>query len=507
MAAKQAEGELCGRDAPSRCVLLWMWWPFLLGHALEWYEYGIFGYLTIFMKDNFFGGSSLATWFGFAMTFVGRPLGGVVLGRIADVAGRRKATLLSMTGMLVATVGQGLLPSYVCCGDAAGALGLYVLMGLRFLQGLSAGGEMSAVAAYVAETAPRRHLAVSMSTLSAIGVFAFLLADGVALLSEELLGQERMVRWGWRLPFLASLGPGLLSLWGRLRLPETEEFLCEQRRLRGFAEAGTKPGAQEAGLSRRAVAEFCTLHGRAALVGFGASAGIGTTFYVGLVWCPAHLKEAGMDPTTAGCIGALGNAVALLTLLLAAHLGDVVGIGYCKLLGFAGGAVLGVPLFAALAANPNSALAGFLCVSLGCGLLGGLQGSAMLLFCAELFPAPVRALGFGLSYNLSVAVFGGLGGVLAEASLRATPLGPGLLLSCTSLLSLASVVAALLLQSRGALRLSHVRGAPLLRTCRSSPRGPAPGAEKAGPGTAAAECEAAGASDGEAAAADEAVAV
>ncbi|CAJ1390923.1 unnamed protein product [Effrenium voratum] len=82
-------------------------WPLLLGNTLEWYEFGIYSYVEKEIAANFFGGSAMGAWLGYAVTFVARPLGGIILGFIGDHCGRKLAVNLSLAGMVFATVGQG----------------------------------------------------------------------------------------------------------------------------------------------------------------------------------------------------------------------------------------------------------------------------------------------------------------------------------------------------------------------------------------------------------------
>lgn len=456
-----------GDDTVSLWTLAKTWWPFLLGHVIEWYDFAVYGYLAHAMQENFFDGSALATWFGFSVTFLARPLGGMALGRMADVLGRRRATLVSITGMLVATVGQGLLPSYRCCGPAAGAAGLYALLVLRLLQGLFAGGELPAIVAYFTETAPRGPLAFATSLSTAAAVMAFLVADGFAALLVQALGDEQMVQWGWRIPYLVPLLPGLISLWGRARLPETEEFLSEQRRMVDLAGGGAPEAVKPrstclaaTGAQLGAVREFVSEYGWNALVGIGGVIGFATTFYVGLVWCPSHLRNEGMDTATSCWVGVAGNLVMIATLLVFAAIGDVVGIAYVKLIGAVYAAVLGFPLFYIVNSMPQSSVAGFLCVSLGFGSAAGIQASVVYLFAAELFPTSQRALGFAMSFNVALGSFGGAGGLVAQATLKLGSAGPGVWISAVSLVSAAILALGFSFHRRGVLKLAHLRPEP-----------------------------------------------
>ncbi|CAK0823595.1 unnamed protein product [Prorocentrum cordatum] len=87
-------------------IMLRWTWPLLLGNTLEWYEFGVYGYVEAEISDNFFGGSQEGGWLGFAVTFVARPVGGFLLGWVADRWSRKLAVNLSLAGMIVATVGQ-----------------------------------------------------------------------------------------------------------------------------------------------------------------------------------------------------------------------------------------------------------------------------------------------------------------------------------------------------------------------------------------------------------------
>eukprot|EP00439_Symbiodinium_sp_Y106_P020549 s2018_g2.t1 len=231
-------------------------WPLLLGNTLEWYEFGVYGYVEREISENFFGGSEDGGWFGFAITFVARPMGGFTLGYIADNIGRKLSVNLSLGGMIVATVGQGLLPGKYFLGGAED-LGLVFLICFRALQGLSAGGEIGAVSSYLVEVSPVKTLGMAVCMISVGSQIAWAFASLlVALLSSSLTDQQ-MLEWGWRIPFLISAIPGAISMWGRNRIPETDTFL----------EIG---GEGATSRSRFGFFELLKEHRLSLLVGFGA---------------------------------------------------------------------------------------------------------------------------------------------------------------------------------------------------------------------------------------------
>eukprot|EP00428_Durinskia_dybowskii_P009543 CAMPEP_0170292944 /NCGR_PEP_ID=MMETSP0116_2-20130129/46570_1 /TAXON_ID=400756 /ORGANISM="Durinskia baltica, Strain CSIRO CS-38" /LENGTH=232 /DNA_ID=CAMNT_0010544443 /DNA_START=87 /DNA_END=781 /DNA_ORIENTATION=+ len=163
------------------------------------------------------------------MTFVLRPVGGVIFGLIADHCGRRVAVVSSMIGMLVATVGQGALPLLRCCGPTAGHFGLGALPVLRAVQGVSAGGEVGPIVTYFAESAPPGAKRLGTSAFVFSAVLAFMVASIFVQVLLSILGPEQLMDWGWRVPYLFSLLPGFVALWGRNRLEETAEFLAAKR--------------------------------------------------------------------------------------------------------------------------------------------------------------------------------------------------------------------------------------------------------------------------------------
>ena len=88
--------------------VLKVYWALLLGNILEWYEFAIYSFLEPYLETQFFHGSAISTWLGFACTFAARPFGGIVLGLLGDLFGRKVSTFLSICGMVIGTVGQGL---------------------------------------------------------------------------------------------------------------------------------------------------------------------------------------------------------------------------------------------------------------------------------------------------------------------------------------------------------------------------------------------------------------
>jgi predicted MFS family arabinose efflux permease len=195
------------------------------GTAFEWYDFFIFGSLTLVISKTFFSGlSDTAGYFAalalFGAGFAFRPIGALVFGRLGDQLGRKGAFLVTVAMMGGATFAIGLLPSYA----SAGAWAPISLIALRIIQGFALGGEYGGAAIYVAEHAPsdRRGWMTSwVQTSAAFGLFGAL---AVIWLTRKLAGEAAFAAWGWRVPFLVSVGLLAISVWMRLKLSESPSF-------------------------------------------------------------------------------------------------------------------------------------------------------------------------------------------------------------------------------------------------------------------------------------------
>ena len=195
------------------------------GTVFEWYDFFIFGSLLSIITKHFFAGAGetqgyILALLTFAVGFAVRPFGGLVFGYFGDRKGRKRAFLVTITMMGVATFAIGLLPDTSVLGNAAP----YLLVGLRVLQGFAVGGEYGGAAIYVAEhSAPDKRGAATgwIQVAATIGLF---LALTIILSVRTSMGEEAFGEWGWRIPFLISLGLLVISIWIRLKLDESPAF-------------------------------------------------------------------------------------------------------------------------------------------------------------------------------------------------------------------------------------------------------------------------------------------
>jgi MFS family permease len=195
------------------------------GTAFEWYDFFIYGALSPVIAKIFFSqldetAGLIAALALFAAGFLFRPLGALIFGRLGDRYGRKGAFLATIVIMGGATFAIGLLPTYA----DAGPIALWLLIFLRVLQGLAVGGEYGGAIIYVAEHAPANQRGYATGWIQSSAAFGLLGAQGIVLITRLQLGEEAFVDWGWRIPFLVSLGLLLISIWMRMQLKESPEF-------------------------------------------------------------------------------------------------------------------------------------------------------------------------------------------------------------------------------------------------------------------------------------------
>jgi MHS family proline/betaine transporter-like MFS transporter len=385
-----------------------------VGNFIEWYEFGVYGFLATIIAKNFFataGGSDLEalikTYASFALAFFFRPVGAALFGRIGDRIGRRPTLILVLLLMSGATTLIGLLPTYATLGIAAPLL----LTLIRILQGLSAGGEFGGAVSVMTEFAPPGRRGLFGSWQSFTVALGLLFGAAVSAVLALALTTQQLTAWGWRIPFLLALPMGLVALWLRLKLEETPSF----QRVEQAGVGGTRSGATPVGV-KPSVWETT----KAIAMGIGRLMGWSAAGYTFLVVIPSYLQTS-LNATFVQALTAtvLANAGFAATILPAGLLSDRVGRRPVMLGGTILILVLALPLLNVLQ-NPSMSLGikgvGVFVAGAAVGLIAG-PGPAML---SEMFPTTVRYTGLGLAYSLSNAVFSGSAGLIITSLIGAT---------------------------------------------------------------------------------------
>jgi MHS family proline/betaine transporter-like MFS transporter len=200
-----------------------IWLAATVGNTLEWFDFAVYGYFAREIGNAFFPkadpGVQLIEAFGvFAVGYLMRPIGSLVLGPIGDLAGRKAMMLTSVVVMALASLAIGLLPTYAVWGPLAA----YGLLGCRMAQGFSVGGEYTGSITYVIETAPIQRRGLASSLTGAGTLFGFVLGALASTLINQNLPPQDVASWGWRIPFFIGAIAGLLALWLREGIPDSQ---------------------------------------------------------------------------------------------------------------------------------------------------------------------------------------------------------------------------------------------------------------------------------------------
>ena len=195
-----------------------------IGAALEWFDIIVYASFAVVISKNFFpdGGAALGlilTFATFAISYLVRPIGGMILGSYGDRHGRKKALTLTLLLMMVGTLIMALAPTHATVGIWAGV----IILISRIVQGFSAGGEFGTATTFLVETAPNRKAYYASWQVASQGA-SMLLASAFGFVLFNQLSTEDLYSWGWRVPFFVGLLIGPVGLYIRARLSETEEF-------------------------------------------------------------------------------------------------------------------------------------------------------------------------------------------------------------------------------------------------------------------------------------------
>lgn len=363
-----------------------------IGNLVEWYDWYVYSAFALYFAPVFFPKGNLTLQLlnsaaVFAVGFLMRPLGGWLMGSYADRRGRKAALLLSVWLMCGGSLLIALTPGFGQIGWAAPVL----LVLARLLQGLSVGGEYGTSATYLSEMADARHRGFYSSFQYVTLLAGQLLALLVQLGLQQVLTGPQLQQWGWRVPFAIGALAALVALYLRRSMTETADFAAQ---------------AQPADQAAESKLRVLLRHPREVLTVVGLTLGGTIVFYTFTTYAQKFLvNTAGFSKEQAAQVSFWALAVALVLQPLMGALSDRVG-RRPLLLFFGVGATLGTVPLLTLLGQARSPWAAFGLLAVAIIIMSGYT-SINAVVKAELFPTRIRALGVGLPYALTVAVFGG----------------------------------------------------------------------------------------------------
>jgi MHS family alpha-ketoglutarate permease-like MFS transporter len=359
------------------------------GNLVEWFDFYTYAFCAIYFAPVFFPkGDQTAQLLNaagvFAAGFLMRPIGGWIFGKIADRRGRRTSLVISVLMMCAGSLLIAVLPGQASIGAAAPTL----LVFARLMQGISVGGEYGATATYMSEVALRgqRGFFSSFQYVTLIG--GQLLAVLVIFILQQWLSEAELKAWGWRIPFVVGALTAVIAMLLRRTLEETTTDAT-----RASAQAGS-------------FAAIWETHRAAFLTVLGYTAGGSLIFYTFTTYMQKFLiNTAGMSKTTATDISLVSLFVYMCLQPLFGSLSDRIGRRTSMMLFGALGAIFTVPILTLLAGTRSPVVACLL-VIVALAIVS-LYTSVSGIVKAEMFPVQFRALGVGVGYAISNAIFGG----------------------------------------------------------------------------------------------------
>lgn len=364
-----------------------------LGNAMEWFDFGLYAYLAVTIGKVFFPEIDPAyqliyAFATFAIAFIARPVGGLVFGMLGDRIGRKKILSLTLIMMAASTVFIGLIPSYSTIGVAAPILLLFA----RLIQGFSTGGEYAGAMTYIAESTPDKSRGFLASGLEVGTLVGFASSAALVTLLTYILGPEKMVEWGWRLPFLIAGPLGVIGFYMRSRLSETPAFMALEE-------------AKEEDRHRASLKEILTNHWKPLLICLGVVFFYNTALYMVLTYMPSYLTEELGYGETKGLVYSLLVMVSIIPIILImGHWSDRIGRNKIVIGALIGNIILGVPAFMMMSSgNGFIVFSGLFILGI---MLAAFQG-VLPATLPSLFFTKVRYGSLAITYNISTSLFGG----------------------------------------------------------------------------------------------------
>jgi MFS family permease len=411
-----------------------------VGTSIEWYDYHIFGVASALVFGSLFfprfdaTASTLAAFATFAVGFVARPIGAVVVGHFGDRVGRKAMLVLTLVLTGGSTFLIGVLPPYTAIGMTAPLL----LVILRIVQGFGVSGEWGGAVLIAAESAPPNRRSV-YACFAQFGVPIGVLTSNLAFLAVSGMGEESFDAYGWRIPFLVSILLVAFGLYVRVRLAESAEFEGVRR-----ANAVVKVPVRE--LLHRHPREL----GLAALAAMAPPA-LG---YIVIVYMLAYgTGQAGYERGTLLTLILSSTVIWMGAIYAAAHAADRLGAKKVYIAGAALAVIWPIPMFALVDTGEVSrALVAFAVAAIVQGIMAGAQGGLF----AEIFDVRVRYSGISIAYSTGGTIGGALTPLIAAALFHFYASGTAVAVY-VSLVSLASLAAAIKIGTAGG-SLDRFRG-------------------------------------------------
>ncbi|HEY1944240.1 MAG TPA: MFS transporter [Roseiarcus sp.] len=375
-----------------------------IGTVIEWFDYALYGAAAGLIINKLFfpqfsaSAGVLAAFATFAVGFVSRPLGGVLISHVGDRFGRKPALIFTITLMGLSTVAMGLLPTYAQVGVWAPVL----LVVLRLLQGFGAGAEYAGAVTLIAEYVPPERKAYYTAYLQAATIVGIMLATLMFLLVSAL-PEETLFGWAWRAPFLVSALLVFVALYIRKNLDETPEYVAAMER-----------AAERRQEARVPLGELIAKSPRELIFGFLSVTGHNANVYILSAFSLSYMANTlGMSRTDSLAAVMIATLVGVVLTPPMGAVADRIGHARVYLFGAVFVFLFAFPMFALL--DTKNVVLATIGLSIGYGVGFSGLASAQGAFLATLFPTRYRFSGIAVTRELNSLLIAGPTPFIASA--------------------------------------------------------------------------------------------
>ncbi|QIK64851.1 MHS family MFS transporter [Leucobacter viscericola] len=397
-----------------------------IGVLVHWFDWAVYAYLagtlaTVFFPEENHTAGLLAAFAVFAVSFLVRPIGAIIFGRLGDRLGRKQTLSIVILAMALATLVLGLLPSY----DSIGIWAPILLIATRIVQGLAAGGEFGSAAAFLGEFSPAKRRGFGVSWLEFGSLLGFLLASFVVFLLNQAFTTDEITAWAWRIPFLITVPLGFVGLYIRRKIEDTPEF-------KQLQELETVSHAPVKEVFQRNLKQFIQTCGMEIFMN--------VTFYVVLVYLFTYQEVyIGIDAGRAALLSTMASAFGLIVVPLAGIASDRFGRKPVLMTAAIAQVLLSIPMFALMSSGEEWAA---FVSTLGLALILAIVLGTHAVTVVELFPTRTRQTGLSIAYAVTAALFAGTAPYMLTWLIEATGnhLVPGFFLAVVGVVGVITVI-------------------------------------------------------------------
>lgn len=362
----------------------------LIGNIMEFFDFIIYAYLSIYITKNFFPledqfTANILMFSVFASGYLTRPFGALIFGYVGDKFGRKLALIQSIALITVATAGIGMLPVFSKIGIWAPLL----LVLCRLTQGFAVSGEQSGAAVYLSESLEIKKNGFIGSMVLGSSYFGVLLGSLTCLLISSFFSESQMNEFGWRIPFLLSVILGAIALFFRLDAAESTEF--NKLKLEGK-------------LNSSPVKNTFKKHWRDIILMILLIMGLAVPIYMYTIYIPNYISTIGGFEARKSLMFSTGGLFFISIMVpIVGRFADKIGNEKMLFIGLLFSFIGGFPIFLLLSSGVNIAV---IFAQLCMGLIASLIAAPIFGVLLKIFPANLRYTGVSLVFNTSMAIFG-----------------------------------------------------------------------------------------------------